>query len=159
MLEVLLSLLIGLALIYAEFYVPGGILATVGTMAIVLSFVLILDDLKNFYYLIPYAVVVLLALYVTIKVALWRIQKNEDFYLGANQESFSASGFKSELMGKKAVTVTALRPSGYISIAGERYVASSTEGFIEPGEPVKVIGGEGGSLWVRHLHDGQEEEA
>lgn len=149
MLEVALTLFIGLALIYAEFFVPGGLLAIIGTLLIVLSIVLLYDDLPSLYYLGVYLTLVLGFLYLTVRLALWRIKKLENtLYLGGDQKGYSASTFNGSLVGEKGVTVTVLKPSGYVSIQGQRLQASSIEGYIDVGEPIRVVSGEGANLIV-----------
>lgn len=150
--QVLLALVIGLVFIYAEFYIPGGILALVGGVSLVLSVFLVLNDAPTHWHVFAYVVFLLLALYTTVQVAIWRIRSlHGSYYLDDSQTGFTASEFEKSCVGEKGVTVTALRPSGYVSIKGERYAASSSEGYIEVGEPVIVTKGEGANLVVRQV--------
>lgn len=148
--QVVLALVIGLVFIYAEFYVPGGVFALVGATSLLLSLLLVVNDLPSHFHVFAYLLFVLLALYTTIQLAIWRIKRLDgSYYLENTQSGFAASSYEGSCVGKKGVTVTALRPSGYISIMGERYVASSSAGFIDVGEPVIVTKGEGANLIVR----------
>ncbi len=52
-------------------------------------------------------------------------------------------------IGKKAVTVSSLRPAGFVEIDGNRLSASTSGGFLEKGTMVDVIGAEGDHLIVR----------
>lgn len=155
--QVLLALIIGLVFIYAEFYIPGGVLAFVGSISLLLSVLLVYNDCPTLWHVFAYVVFLLLALYTTIQVAIWRIKSlHGSYYLEDSQTGFSASKFEQSCVGEKGVTVTALRPSGYVSIKGQRYAASSCEGYIDVGEPVIVTKGEGANLMVRHVRYEEE---
>ena len=44
------------------------------------------------------------------------------------------------VVGKSAVALTSLVPSGYVSIEGKRYDAFSQSGHVEKGESLRVLG-------------------
>ena len=56
-----------------------------------------------------------------------------------------------DLVGKDAITLSFLRPSGKVRIGDHSYTAISDIGFIEKGSRVKVIGSDGISLRVRKI--------
>lgn len=51
--------------------------------------------------------------------------------------------------GKEGITVSSLRPAGFIEIGGERLNAATSGEFLEKGVPVVVIGAEGDHLIIR----------
>lgn len=56
-----------------------------------------------------------------------------------------------ELLGQQAVSITDLKPGGYIELNGKEYEVRSLSGFIEKGNPVKIIAKEGWILLVDKL--------
>ena len=52
-------------------------------------------------------------------------------------------------IGKDAVTVSSLRPAGFVEIEGNRLSASTAGGFLEKGTAVEITGVEGDHLVVR----------
>lgn len=54
-----------------------------------------------------------------------------------------------QFIGKKGTTSTVLRPSGKITIEGQRLDAKSTIGFIEKDTEIEVVGQESGQLYVK----------
>lgn len=61
--------------------------------------------------------------------------------------AFDVSG----LIGRKGEALTVLRPSGKVMVEGEIYDAVSDSGFIERGEPVKIIRFENSQLYVERM--------
>lgn len=55
------------------------------------------------------------------------------------------------LLGREATVETGLRPVGRVVLDGIRHEARSTGRFVEPGETVRVVGGESGRLLIRPL--------
>lgn len=53
--------------------------------------------------------------------------------------------------GATGVARTALRPVGRVTIAEQPFEALAVDGFVEVGEPVQVVGREGGTLRVRRI--------
>ncbi|MBI3211628.1 MAG: hypothetical protein HYZ47_02960 [Simkania negevensis] len=66
----------------------------------------------------------------------------------ADQEGFVAASFNRQLIGKRGVVATELKPAGHIVIENIRYQALSDGGFVDKGESVEVIGGRGAYLIV-----------
>lgn len=63
---------------------------------------------------------------------------------------------RTELLGKKAIAVTALRPAGTIVWHEERIDAVSEGLFIEKGKHVKIIKVEGSRIVVREIEEGEK---
>ena len=55
---------------------------------------------------------------------------------------------REELIGKKAVVKVALEPEGMVLFKGERWMATSEQGRVEPGEEVIITKIDGLQLYV-----------
>ncbi len=74
-------------------------------------------------------------------LALRTEQPLDEGYIGVDLE-------QNELIGKKGIAHTVLRPSGKVSIKDKIYDAKSEYGFINKGEKIKVIRYETGQIYV-----------
>lgn len=145
-------LLIGLALIFAEFYLPGAILGIIGGIFVVISVVTFATDVNSPLYIILYLIATGLAVGFTIKGALWSIKNNKSrfrIFSDDSQDGFIASKFDQSAIGKKGTVVTDLKPGGYIQVEGKQHQALSRSGYIVKGSEVDVIGGQEESLIVK----------
>jgi len=148
---ILLLAFAGIVLIFLEFFLPGAVLAVLGTLTLLISMGMCFAQYSALYGII-YLLAILLAVLVTCKVALWRIKgsrTNGNFYHGEDQEGYLASSFDQTLIGKDGVVSTELKPAGHILIDGKLYQALSETGFISKGTPVQIMGGKGSHLIVR----------
>lgn len=144
-------LMIGLLLIFLEFYLPGAILGIIGGVMIVLSIILFAIQTQSVWGVIFYSVASIALLLILVKFAIWKIKRNkegEGIYLGADQEGYVAVSFAKELIGKHGIALTDLRPSGFVLIEEKRLQAVAKVGFIDKESQVTVVGGEGGHLIV-----------
>ena len=62
---------------------------------------------------------------------------------------FNSKKYSDNLIGKKGISFTVLRPSGKVVIDKEIYDASSSGEYIEKNSKIKIIGNEGSSLKVK----------
>lgn len=148
---ILLLSLVGLLLIFLEFFLPGAVLAVLGTLALLTSLGLFFAYYPAFWGIL-YMLAILLAVFVTCKLGLWRIKRSQgkgNFYHAEDQEGYVASSFDSNLINKEGTVFTELKPSGHILVDGQSYQALSETGFIAKGAPIKVVGGKGSYLIVR----------
>jgi membrane-bound serine protease (ClpP class) len=68
------------------------------------------------------------------------------------EEGFTSSVYKKEqLVGKRGVSYTVLRPSGKVMIDEQIYDAYTRGNYIGEGEPIEVISDEGTSLKVKQV--------
>jgi len=144
--------LVGLLLIYFEFFVPGGILGILGGVSMVGGLIVFIWEQGDLIWTIVYIVALIALLVLTIRLALWKIKKTKSkntMFAGQDQEGFLASTYNKELIGKSGVAVTDLKPSGHVLIEGERTQAVSQGSYVKKGEPIKAIRGEGARLIVR----------
>ncbi len=72
------------------------------------------------------------------------------FTLVGEQEGYLASSFDRALIGKAAIALSELKPSGHITVEGKPMQAMSETGFVDKDAAVEVVGGRGGYLLVKH---------
>ena len=83
---------------------------------------------------------ILLVIYVLPKTSLFK-NLNLEAVSGKidNQNLFSGNKNKSEMIGKKGITITPLKPNGKIKIDNKIFEAISTIGFIDSNTDIIVI--------------------
>lgn len=145
MVFIFLVAVIALLIIYLEFYLPGGIMATIGAL-------MALGAIAASIYLnpsigIPLAIFELIAVIFTISLAYKHV--NKKLKLSMTQEGYLGCYFDETLIGKYALVVKDLRPSGFIEVEGTTYQALSEGEYIKKNTLVKIIGGHGAHLIVR----------
>jgi membrane-bound ClpP family serine protease len=144
-----LLLLIGLILIFLEFFLPGAILGTLGTLAVISSIAIYASLSTSILATLLFILGAIAAVTVLFRFALWRIQNNQEgLYARDDQEGYIASTFDKEAIGKIAEVYTDLKPGGYILIEGKKHQAQSMDGYVPKGRKVKVIDGTAESLIV-----------
>lgn len=153
--ESLILFVLGIVLIVAEFFLPGGIAGLLGTVAIIGSIIMAGGDVVH------YAISVVIALFlaalsIIIMVKVFGKRMNIFKRLILSDSTNTESGYVSnvnrlELIGLKGVTVTALRPSGTVKVADERLDVVAEGSFIEKDTEVKVVKVEGSRIVVREI--------
>ena len=147
---------IGILLISAEIFLPGGILGVAGAVFLVVSFVLGYREF-GFYGGSSFVVGNLLLVTVVIVVEV-KLLKNsplaKSFFLNTviareSSETPHPKAITSDLIGKDAVALTNLAPAGLVDIGGASYDAVSQDGFIRKGEDLKVVRQDKSRLFVR----------
>jgi membrane-bound serine protease (ClpP class) len=139
-----------LALIFLEFYMPGGILGILGGIALLASYFVLISEGADPLEILLFIGGSLLALALVIKYALWRIPRSKKgIYLSGDQEGFVSATYDKSAIGKQAVVMTDLKPGGFIQLEGKSHPAISLTGYIEKGKTVKIVSGEGESLLVK----------
>lgn len=147
--------LIGLVLIYLEFFLPGGIFTVGGILLLVSSIVMLFLEKIPIAYLLTYVAILVCLVFVVMKFALKKLKSSKNIFLNSDQEGYKACAFEKELIGKIGIAHTDLRPSGKIFINDVFYSATSKENYIEKGSKIQVIAGEGANLIVKK-HKGEE---
>lgn len=148
----LVLLIMGLLLIFLEFFLPGGVMGTLGALVVLSSIVFFAMQTESLLFILLYTVGSFVLVVLLFRFALWRIRHGEPgktIYSDDDQEGFIASTFDKAAIGKIGVVDTDLRPGGHIIIENKRHSAISRSGYISKGEKVKVIDGEGESLIVK----------
>ena len=144
--------LVGLILIYFEFFVPGGVLGVLGALCIIIGLIFSFSKESSLVLFFVYLAAMFLLLALTVRLALWSIKKNKrknGYYLEDDQEGYVASSFDKELVGKMGKALTSLRPSGHVRVEDKVYQAVAQSGYINKGSRVKIIGGEGARFIVK----------
>ena len=156
---VLLLFLAGLALLFCELFIPGGILGTIGVIGIGASIWL---AFKSYPPDIALWVLAgeLLALGAGIVIGLRilphtpiarRLTLTREF--DAEEGFTSASSELESYVGKEGVAITTLRPAGIALIEGKRLDVVTDGEFIERNARVKVSEVEGGRIVVQPITD------
>ncbi len=156
MLVPILFLAVALLMIFFEFYLPGGVLGVLGGALYLASIVMVYLQVKSLSALLLFICIAAIALVFVIKFALWRIRKSKShntLYHNDDQEGYCASSFEASLVGVEGTAFSDLRPSGYILVNGQRYQATSKEGYLVKGTSVVVVDGAGAHLIVKQKKD------
>jgi membrane-bound serine protease (ClpP class) len=77
-------------------------------------------------------------------IVLASVQDRAEGYVGVDTNEMG-------LIGAEGSAHTILRPSGKVEIDGELYDATALTGFIEKGEPIRVVKYETAQLFVRKV--------
>ena len=154
MIVAIVCAVLGLLLIYLEFFLPGAVLGIGGGVMLIASIFLFLASGPKVFFLLTYIFALIFLVFLVIKLALRSIRKtksNNTFFLDDHQEGYVASEHLKQLYGKTAEAASDLKPSGYIDVDKEYYQAVSIAGYIKKGDKVQIIGGEGSSLKVKKI--------
>jgi membrane-bound ClpP family serine protease len=153
-------LLLGLLLIFLEFYMPGAIMAILGTIMVVASIFSFIGQDHSLEAILIFTLGVVASVIFLIKYTLKYIPKAKNdysIYLKGDQEGYVASTFDKSAIGKNAKVLADLKPGGYILVDGKRQQAISISGYISEGNEVIVIAGEGESLIVKKVKKSDSE--
>lgn len=139
--------LVGLFLIYMEFFLPGAIMAIGGSLLLLGSVCMFYLIKPNPLLLVLYLIVLAAAVYTLVRFAQWRIRSvgKKGLFVSSQQISIVPK----EMVGRFAKASTDLKPSGQICIDNKDYQALSESGPIEKGADVVVIGEKGIHLLVQ----------
>jgi membrane-bound ClpP family serine protease len=146
--------IMGLVLIYMEFYIPGAIFGIAGGLLLLISLFVYASHSESAIGLIAYLLGIAGSLAFTIWLAIWRIRAAKpdySIYSDKDQEGYVASHYDEKAIGKRGIVLSDLKPGGYILIAGVQHQALSESGYIEKGSEVQVLRGEGESLIVKRI--------
>jgi len=143
--------IIGLILIFLEFYLPGAVLGVIGALFLLTSvYQYALLGASPWMTLIFFAAVSA-SVGLLIRFTLWRIQTSKSkfsIYSHHDQSGYVASHFDKSAIGKVGVVSSDLKPGGYIMIEGKQHQALSNRGYLVKGTEVTVVGGQEESLIV-----------
>lgn len=147
--------IIGISLIFAEFFVFGLITGIIGVICVVLSFILMADNVTMISLLLAIVSFVLIIEWVILVKVL---KKEMPFFkrLILTDSTNKESGYTSHddftyLMNEIGTAHTDLRPSGTMSLHDDRYDVVAESSFIARGSTIKVIKVEGSRIVVRNI--------
>ena len=144
---ILTCALIGLFLVYLEFFFPSGILGVLAAAALIASIVVFIFQGHAWGWSATYSIALLIATGFVCKLALSKVKKKVS--LNDDQEHFVAVSYDEKLIGKEGIVLSDLKPSGHILIEGKRLSAFSENGYISKDTPVIVLSGRGSMLIVK----------
>ncbi len=139
--------LIGLFLVYLEFFFPSGILGVVAAASLIASIIFFIAKGHAWGWSIAYAVILLGATGFICKMALSKVKKKVS--LNDDQEHFVAVSYNTDLIGKEGVVLSDLKPSGHVLIEGKRVAAFSESGYISKDTAIVATSGRGSMLIVK----------
>ncbi|CAM3670459.1 nodulation protein NfeD [Aeromicrobium ponti] len=153
--ETLILFVIGIGLIIAEFFLPGGIAGIAGIGAILGSLFLATDNVVHM------GISLLIALGVSVLASILMIKvfgKKMKFFKKIiltdstnTEKGYISNKSRLELIGLEGYALTALRPSGTVVLKDERIDVVSEGGYIAKGAKVKVVKAEGSRIVVREI--------
>lgn len=153
--ETLLLFLIGIGLIIAELFLPGGIAGIAGIAAVLGSLFLAADNV------VYMGISILIAIGVSVLASILMIKvfgKKMKFFKKIiltdstnTEKGYISNKSRLELIGLEGYALTALRPSGTVVLHDERIDVVSEGGYIAKGAKVKVIKAEGSRIVVREI--------
>jgi membrane-bound ClpP family serine protease len=153
---ILISLIIGVILISMEVFIPGGILGTLGGIALVVSLSLVFKSYgaaAGFYYLFALIVLTGLGVFLSIKLVP-RSRFAHSIFLKTSESGFkSARENLSALKGKEGITLTFLRPAGKAQIEGRRIDVVTEGGLVQEHRRIRVMDVEGSRVVVREIEE------
>lgn len=159
--ETILVFLVGLALVVAEFFVPGGIVGLLGGVLIVVSLLFAGANLVHMAYSILIAMfIAIIGMVIIMKFFGKKLHVFNKLVLKdatTTEEGYVSNVNRIELIGKIGVTVTPLRPAGMIEIDGERIDAVSVGNYIDARKKIEIIKVEGSRIVVREQKERMEE--
>jgi membrane-bound serine protease (ClpP class) len=147
-----LLVLLGLVLIFIEFFVPGAVMGTLGSIAVLIGIVLFASESSSLLATVLFVAGTAAAIGLLIRFALWRIvhtKSSYSIYSDKDQQGYQASSYDQSAIGKSGTVLADLKPGGFVLIEGKQHPAISVSGYLSKGDKVTVIGGQEQSLIVK----------
>ncbi|MFB1050773.1 nodulation protein NfeD [Paraliobacillus sp. JSM ZJ581] len=153
--EAIILLVLGIVLIVAELFVPGGIVGSLGVGAVVGSLYMSAPDVGMMSVSIAIAFVVAVITAILL-YKLMGLEKGIFRHVILSDATTREKGYVSsvnrlELIGLEGIALTPLRPSGTAIFEGERLDVITEGGYIASQQPVKIIKTEGSRIVVREM--------
>ena len=159
--ETLLLFIAGLALVIAEFFVPGGIVGILGGVLILLSLLLAGANMSQMIMAIFIALVVaIIGMVILMKFFGKKMNVFNRLVLKdatTTEEGYVSNINRTDLLGKVGKTITPLRPAGTMQLGSERIDIVSEGSYIDAGKYVEIIKVEGSRIVVRQTEKEMEE--
>ncbi|WP_404453056.1 nodulation protein NfeD [Virgibacillus necropolis] len=153
--EAIILIILGIILIIAEFFVPGGIVGVLGIGCVVASLFISGQDIGQMAMSIGIAFLISI---ITAVILFKRIgmEKGVFRHIILKDKTSTELGYVStvnrlELIGLEGKTLTQLRPSGTARFDEERLDVVSEGRFIQEEQPIKIIKVEGSRIVVREI--------
>ncbi|WP_282154787.1 NfeD family protein [Cytobacillus gottheilii] len=153
--ETLILFVIGIGLLIAEFFLPGGLAGLLGAGAIIASLFMASGNVVHM------GISILIAISAAILVSILLVKvfgKKMKFFRKMiltdstnTEKGYVSNTNRTELIGTEGYALTALRPAGTVVISNERIDVVSEGGFIQKDAKVRVVKAEGSRIVVREL--------
>ncbi|QCR32930.1 nodulation protein NfeD [Lysinibacillus sp. SGAir0095] len=158
--ESVVLFIIGLALLIAELFVPGGIIGIIGGALMIISLLFAGESVVHMAYSILIAVfIAIIGMVILMKFFGKNLHVFNKLILRdatTTEEGYVSNVNRVELIGKIGQSITPLRPAGTIIVGNERIDAVSEGSYIEANKKVEVIQVEGSRIIVRETNKGVE---
>jgi membrane-bound ClpP family serine protease len=143
----------GLALLFLEIFVPGGVLGIIGGLALLTAIVCGFIEFPH-----PYGLVSALGILAVsgVSLALWvRLVPGSllgrKIALAEDGRAFKSSDRMDSLVGAEGVAQSALRPAGIARFNGQRVDVVAEGQYIDAGARIRVVAVEGNRVTVREI--------
>lgn len=153
-------LAVGLFLLGAEIFVPGGILGIIGGVGLLLAAAVGFIAFPGFGALVGIGIIVLGAVAIVLWIRIFpRTPMGRRMTVTANLQTFKAGDDSlPDLLGQTGTTETALHPGGFARI-GSRHIDVITRGeMVDAGASVEVIEVQGSRVVVRAVPEKKPDE-
>ena len=155
--ESLILFILGIILIVIEFFIPGGIVGSLGLGSILFSIILAGKSII----FMSISLFIAIAIAITVMVILMKFFKKKMKVFNkivlsdstSTEKGYVSNASRTDLLAKIGTALTPLRPSGTVIIDNERIDAVTEGGFIKSGARVEVVEVEGVRVVVRELVD------
>jgi membrane-bound serine protease (ClpP class) len=158
--ESVILFVIGLALLAAELFIPGGIVGIIGGALMIISLLFAGESVVHMAYSILIAVfIATIGMVILMKFFGKNLHIFNKLVLRdatTSEEGYVSNVNRIDLLGKVGDTVTPLRPAGTIIIGTERIDVVSEGSYIDSKREVEVIQVEGSRVVVRETKRGVE---
>ena len=135
---------LGVILLALEVIVPGAVLGSVGALLMVGGVIAAFLNLGSTGGMLA-TLVALILLVATFVLEFFWLPRSRFFNriaVGATIDSVSQPPLakESDVIGRDAVALSTLAPTGFVNVDGRRYEASCRSGYAAVGETLKVVG-------------------
>ena len=155
--ETLIVFAIGLILVVAEFFVPGGIVGIIGGVLIVGSLLFAGESFVHMAYSILIAMIIaVIGMVILMKLFGKKLHMFNRLVLKdatTTEEGYVSNANRVELIGKHGMSITPLRPAGTVVIEQERIDVVTEGSYVDTGKTVEVIKVEGSRIVVREIRE------
>ena len=146
---------IGIMLIFLEFFLPGAISGTLGLAALIASLFLAGENPLSIGISIFISICVSIALLFIMSKVLGKkmvlFNRMILFDSAKKEDGYVSNVNRTDLLGSEGIALTVLRPSGTAVINNERIDVVSEGGFIDQNSKITVIKVEGVRIVVRQV--------
>ena len=152
---ILLIFIGGIALIGLEMFIPGGIVGTVGVVTLVYAIIYVNKSTYYIAFILVVSLILAVILYYVNRnvfhkklMFLDRLVLNDSI---STEDGYVASESRVELLGRKLIAYTDLRPAGVAILDNEKLDVVTDGDFIEKGNKIEVIRVEGMRIVVKKI--------